>query len=192
MATVIVRYCDQHMAAGEELPAEAWSLTVTPPGERVTAFDVDLCPQCAQGLVDLIEHFEDIARKGSAPAASRSAGSRSASRTQGDTDTEIECPICHKVSANRAALGAHARRAHKRSLSEILGENLRYQCLRCDEPAPKFGSPVGFSAHRRQVHGIPAGTPYLEGEDLRTPTPSPKASKSTKKSKTKAEDETLM
>lgn len=192
MATVIVRYCDQHMAAGEELPAEAWSLTVTPPGERANAFDVDLCPQCAQGLVDLIEHFEDIARKGSAPAASRSAGGRSAgSRPQ--EDTEIECPICHKVSANRPALGAHARRSHGMSLSQVLGENLRYQCLRCDEPTPKFGSPVGFSAHRRQVHGISAGSPHLEGEDLQASTPSsPKASKSTKKTKAKAEDETLM
>jgi len=194
MATLIIHVCDQHAAAGEEVEAQGWSFSITPPGERTKSFDVDLCEQCAKGLVDLVAHFDDIARRSAGPSAKARPAATGRAGVTLDDPGAVACPECGQISANRASLGGHARRVHNTTLTELLGEEEKFQCLTCPAPHPKFGSGTGFSAHRRNVHNIPAGTPLAEGEDLKK-APGRKASKrstSKKKSTSKDDADTLL
>lgn len=162
MASIIVNLCDQHMEAGEEVRGDGWKFEILPPGEKRKSYSIDLCPECAKPLAALMEHFDQIAR-----VETRGAGRSPAPPAEGEE--ALECPLCHEEYASRSNLGGHARRSHGMSISELLGENLRYQCLRGCEPVPKFGTGTGFAAHLRMVHELPAGTPRLPGEDLAEP-----------------------
>lgn len=166
MAQVLILYCDQHQTLDENVEAMAWELTITPPGEKAVGFDVDLCPDCSKPLRELIEHFDDIARKvkpGKAPAANGQAAEPD------DADVH-RCPIgdCGHPAPTRSALGAHARSTHGLTLSQLLGETPQFVCLVCEDK-PTYSKGQGFAAHRRAAHKLSPNDPLIPGEVLDDP-----------------------
>lgn len=170
MAQVLIRYCDQHQAVDENIEGEQWKLTLQPPGEREVGFDVDLCPVCSKPLRDLIEHFDDIARKLKRPSGGASGKAQAAdTAAAGDPEDSIPCPECVDYAApNRSALGAHARARHHKTLSQLLGETPLFQCLVC-EGKPTYSKGQGFAAHRRAAHKLSPNNPLIPGEVLADP-----------------------
>lgn len=159
---MIVKFCDQHQQNDETVGGETWELTISPPSEKASAFEVDLCPDCSKPLRELMEHFDDIARtvKGG-PAKPAPAFNQ----PRGSGDAPMTCPVCGEEYRNRSSLGAHGRTQHNKTLTELLGEKANYVCLTC-EHKPTYGSGTGFSAHRRSAHGLSTNDPLLPGEVL--------------------------
>lgn len=168
MAQVLIRYCDQHQTADENVEGAQWELTITPPGEKTVGFDVDLCPDCSKPLRDLIEHFDDIARTLKRPAGKAPAANGQAAELD-DQDVHV-CPFpdCGHPAPTRSALGSHARLMHKMRLSQLLGEKPQFVCLVCDD-RPPFAKGQGFAAHRRAAHSLGPDDPLIPGEVLADP-----------------------
>ena len=62
------------------------------------------------------------------------------------------CPTgCGYVSASQGGLTDHAKRQHGKSLPELRGAPLAYNCPECED---RFTSPQGLGAHRKAIHGV--------------------------------------
>lgn len=171
MAQVLIRYCDQHQQNDENRSAEAWAMTITPPGEKIVGFEVDLCPDCSKPLRDLIEHFEEIARVIKNPLKQGKAEGVTTASSDGGSGGAWQCPDCEYNSDKKDALRSHGTRAHNKLWAELMGDTVeaKYQCLRCEQ-ARQFTSGTGFAAHRRQAHALTTDDPLLPGEVLADPT----------------------
>ena len=68
-----------------------------------------------------------------------------------ETAEGIACPTCGHVSPNRAALSAHTRTQHGKTLAELEGKPLPFSCPECGD---HFSTAKGQGAHRFRVHGV--------------------------------------
>lgn len=168
MAQRIVTLCDVHQHADEETPGVQWTISVHVPGERPVTWEVDLCEDDSKGLRDLAALLDEVGRvvdgprkrRGSKTAAARvEAPGRSGGLVEQvdapHTDEGYPCPKCEKVPRTRKGLMSHLKTYHDgMSLAEALGQPLPYVCPECGR---KFSHGTGMGAHRRAIHGVPAG-----------------------------------
>lgn len=163
MAQKIVTTCDVHAARDEDAPGRPWTVTIQGPGDRQTAYVVDLCDDDSKALVELRDMVAELGRQlPSSAAARRPPGLR-----QHDTPTpgvEIRgitadsqgrwpCPACGKSSKTWAALRDHVRRNHHTTVASLIeGEDVRTWA--CPECGDEFTTPQGRGAHRKKTHGV--------------------------------------
>ena len=130
MAQVIVSLCDQHLARDEQEPGETWSVTITVPGARPVAYDVELCAACAKPITEVGAMLTEIGRRGlaTAPGGRPRKGGPHA------------CPLCDYSGPSRGALGKHTRDRHGATLSGVVTPDAggNYPCPMdgCDRTFP--------------------------------------------------------
>ena len=154
MAQQIVTYCDIHLAKGERVLGQTWSLAVTVPGSKARDFEVDACDDCAAPFValvaDLQEHARQVAGPKVAPAAAKTTPATATQTLPLARGERVPCPFCDATSATRDALNKHLRDYHESSLAEVEG-TATVDCPVSD-CSRKLVSSVGRSAHLRNAH----------------------------------------
>lgn len=149
MATEVVqnRWCDHHLVAKDErVPGEEWTLSLTPPGERVATFVLDACGECAQPFRDLLAH---LIEEGRPMKGTRRPVARSAPEATSASGTEYACPSCGHVVQTRQAIMRHVRSVHGVTLAELEGMPAPHACADCDRT---FTTPQGLGVHRKRIH----------------------------------------
>lgn len=156
-------WCDVHLSQkDEQVEATSWMLSADPMVEPRTGtpavFTVDLCDDCAadfalMALQELIEeHGVDGQgkRRRRRPAAAKKAAPAAQANAAPRAEEELACPECGETFADRNRLGAHGRKAHGRTIAELLGEETPYVCEDCGSG---FGVPQALARHRGSAHG---------------------------------------
>ena len=106
---VVQKYCDVDWNAEQRKVMSAYSGRITIDGSQ---WDVDLCSDHCQLLVELMKMLSDYARPVTKPQQqNRKPKSRTVPPVKG-MEVPDACPICGKVVANRANFFSHFRGQH--------------------------------------------------------------------------------
>lgn len=158
MATELITriWCDRHLSEkDEQVTGRSWALLVSGPEQPAqrTPRTVDLCEDCAQDLGlaavrDLIDEYglDGSGHRGKPKGAASRAAAPAPART---AESEISCPDCDHVAASRSNLAAHGRRAHGKTIAELLGEPTPFVCPVCGQG---FGLAQSMALHRTRTH----------------------------------------
>jgi len=159
MATELVTkiWCDVHLnVKDEQVAGRSWALLVSGPEQPAqrTPRTVDLCEDCAAdlGLIAVREAIDEYGLDGSGHRGKpKGAAARAAAPAPARTaETELACPECDYVASTRSILAGHGRRAHGKTIAELLGEPTPFVCPVCEQG---FGLAQSLALHQTRTHG---------------------------------------
>jgi hypothetical protein len=132
MAQRIQTVCDVHQARDEEADGLTWTVAFTAPGARsATTYEIDLCPDDAKGLSDVLDMVGDLGRRVDGPGRPRANGRASTPPRES------------------GARGGHAAIAAGKAAGP-------YTCTDCGRD--NFATPQALGVHRARLHGVPGKT----------------------------------
>lgn len=147
MARQIVTWCDAHLAKGEQVVGETWTVSLTVPGGKAREFELDVCADCAAPFHGLLTDLQDSARQISGPKSLPSVGSvTSDDRGPGP----VSCPLCMASPSTESALNTHLREHHDTTLAEVNG-TAKVPCP-VDGCGRKLVNGTGRTSHVRTNH----------------------------------------
>lgn len=162
MAQTIRTICDVHDAKGVEVDGITWQVLIRKQGQRTQQRDVDLCPECSQGLEAVSAFVVELGRTDGQTAPRRAVASTAASN--GNGSDSVACPECGN-SLTRGNLARHLRQVHAMgdtAVAQALGGTpsadgavKAYPCPDCDFSS---AAAAGLGAHRHAKHGYRASS----------------------------------
>lgn len=144
----IIAWCDVCLEGGKNTPGETLTVNVT----GAPAFDVEVCPTHARGLLEAVAALSAVGRGvGKGVPKTPTAAATSGKRVRKDDEPHpTTCPDCGTAFARLSSLRAHLRKEHNKSLADVGLEAANFVCPDCKSA---FGNGQGFAAHRRLIHG---------------------------------------
>lgn len=146
---VINPWCDPCYEADERVLGEEVTLAFGDLG-RMRPRVMLLCERHRKEFYDplreLAEKFGDTS--GEAPTVKPSGRKGVGGRP---SVADLTCPECGHVTPSKDALRSHARSSHDKSLAELKGDELPFECPDCSR---RFENAQGVAAHRRSAHGV--------------------------------------
>jgi uncharacterized C2H2 Zn-finger protein len=113
MAQRIQVVCDVHQARDEDADGFTWSVSITPPGGRPVAYDVDLCEDDGKGLQDVLDFLAEVGRQvGSTRTAKAPRKAQAVTFQEVTSDGRPVCPQCGRVAKSQQGLRMHLTRTH--------------------------------------------------------------------------------
>jgi len=160
MAQQIVTHCDRHLALGEYVYGQTWTVAITVPGQRARTFELDACDECGNPFVGLIADLQEHARQVDGPKAAPTVpdvpppltvplDGPPAAASGGEAEP-IQCALCDKRPKGKGAYASHLRSYHDTTIAEVEGT----ATLPCpvDSCKRKAANGTGLGAHLRNSH----------------------------------------